>query len=325
MFTRALTKPDGRPLYLYSRRPIVPSLEAPSPSHHRFAPNARLRWHPLRGEWDATDRQHRTFLPPPEYNPLGPTVDEASPTELPDGTDDIAVFENLFPSLTMTAHDPPALEIETRIAPPRNCAPWTYVLTDSVDAATSFEAVFGRPALVEREAPGRVNLIGEHTDDNEGFVCPIATPQMTVVSLAPRPDQVVRLWSANVEPAARRAECGLGEERRRGSWEDYAQGVTAAARSRGLTFTGFDARFLSTVPLGAGLSSSASFEVALVRALVAAYNLPLDDIEIARIGHDAETGLVGAPVGSVAAVLPTWRDVSVRNTTRALVPFPRQC
>ena len=115
MFKRALTKPDGRPLLLYSRRPIDERLTAPSPSPDRSNANAHLRWHPLRAEWVAyaTHRQNRTFLPPPEYNPLGATVAGAPPTELPDGDFDAAVFENLFPTLTMNAHDPPSLAVPT--------------------------------------------------------------------------------------------------------------------------------------------------------------------------------------------------------------------
>src|SRR5262249_20366692 len=87
MFKRAFTKPDGRPLILYGRQPFADPAAIPSPSPGPFAPNAHLRWHPLRGEWVAyaTHRQHRTFLPPPDYNPLAPTVDPAHPTELPDG------------------------------------------------------------------------------------------------------------------------------------------------------------------------------------------------------------------------------------------------
>jgi len=181
-------------------------------------------------------------------------------------------------------------------------------LIDDGGPEPTFEALFARPPAVRREAPGRVNLIGEHTDYNDGYVCPIATPQTTVVELAPRPGRTVRLWSANVEAKRRHVEFRIGDERRRRSWEDYAQGVTAAMRRRGLPFDGFDARFSSTVPLGAGLSSSASFEIALVRALIAAFDLALDAIAAARIGHEAETGLVGAPVGimdQMAASLAT--------------------
>jgi UDPglucose--hexose-1-phosphate uridylyltransferase len=118
MFTRALTKPDGRRLLLYSRRPMDERLIAPSPSSEPAFPNAHLRWHPLRGEWVAyaTHRQHRTFLPPAEYNPLGPALAGAPPTEMPDGDYDAAVFENLFPTLTMEARDAPALPVATRPA-----------------------------------------------------------------------------------------------------------------------------------------------------------------------------------------------------------------
>jgi UDPglucose--hexose-1-phosphate uridylyltransferase len=115
MIKRQLTKSDGRYLLLYACGPIAADEVAPSPSKEPFSPNAHLRWHPLRGEWVAyaTHRQNRTFLPPPSYNPLGPTTDPAHPTELPAGDYDVAVFENLFPTLTSLAHDPPALSVPT--------------------------------------------------------------------------------------------------------------------------------------------------------------------------------------------------------------------
>ncbi len=117
MYKRALTKPDGRRLILYSRRPIADPPFVPAPSPDAFRPNAHLRWHPLRGEWIvcAAGRQQRTFLPS-DHNPLGPTIDPARPTELPDGDYDAAVFENRFPSLTPLAHDPPSLAVDTRPA-----------------------------------------------------------------------------------------------------------------------------------------------------------------------------------------------------------------
>jgi UDPglucose--hexose-1-phosphate uridylyltransferase len=110
-----LTKPDGRRLTLYSRRPIDAGLKAPSPFAEPLSGSAHLRWHPLRGEWVtyAAYRQGRTFLPPPEYNPLAPTVDPANPTEVPEGEWDVAVFDNRFPSLGGTPADPPALIVPT--------------------------------------------------------------------------------------------------------------------------------------------------------------------------------------------------------------------
>ncbi len=118
MFKKALTKPDGRNLVLYSRAPVPDGLAAPSPEQSRIPPNPHMRWHPLRAEWIAYAgyRQNRTFLPPPEYNPLAPTTDAASPTELPPGDYDVAVFENLFPTFAMSSTDRPSAIVETQPA-----------------------------------------------------------------------------------------------------------------------------------------------------------------------------------------------------------------
>ncbi len=118
MYSLELTKPDGRRLTLYSRAPLDPGLPAPSPFPEPLNAAAHLRWHPLRGEWVtyAAYRQNRTFLPPPEYNPLAVTTDPRNPTEVPPGAWDIAVFDNRFPSLAaplaVTA-PPPELIVPT--------------------------------------------------------------------------------------------------------------------------------------------------------------------------------------------------------------------
>jgi UDPglucose--hexose-1-phosphate uridylyltransferase len=110
MHRQELTKPDGRRLTLYARRPIEPGLQAPSPFPEPLNASPHLRWHPLRGEWVtyAAYRQGRTFLPPPEYNPLAATVRADNPTEVPAGNWDIAVFDNRFPSLGEAAQGDPA-------------------------------------------------------------------------------------------------------------------------------------------------------------------------------------------------------------------------
>lgn len=118
MHVLSLTKPDGRRLTLYSRRPLDPGLSAPSPFPTPLDAAPHLRWHPLRGEWVtyAAYRQNRTFLPPPEYNPLAPTRDPAFPTELPAGDWEVAVFDNRFPSLATPgpqAGPPPAITVPT--------------------------------------------------------------------------------------------------------------------------------------------------------------------------------------------------------------------
>jgi UDPglucose--hexose-1-phosphate uridylyltransferase len=113
-----LTKADGRSLTLYSRTRVAVHGQAPSPDPEPHSHAGHLRWQPLRGEWVAyaPRRQGRTFLPPAAFNPLLPTRDPAHPTELPQGEYDIAVFDNLFPALSMEAPDPPSLFVDTATA-----------------------------------------------------------------------------------------------------------------------------------------------------------------------------------------------------------------
>lgn len=115
MYRIDLRKPDGRRLILYSRSPIPDGLSAPSPTSEEAMHNPHLRWHPLRGEWIAyaSHRQERTFLPPPGFNPLSPTIDPDRPTELPQGDYDAAVFENLFPTFVEGACDAPSSLVPT--------------------------------------------------------------------------------------------------------------------------------------------------------------------------------------------------------------------
>lgn len=136
MYIQKLIKPDGRNLTLYSRFPIEGEIIAPSPSNEPVVANPHLRWHPLRGEWVAyaSHRQGRTFMPPPEYNPLAPTKDKNIPTELPEGNYDVAVFDNRFPSLNLTAHNPPKSIVDTL---PANGACEVVVFTQDPKASLS--------------------------------------------------------------------------------------------------------------------------------------------------------------------------------------------
>jgi len=161
----------------------------------------------------------------------------------------------------------------------------------------TFFDVFGMSPTVTAEAPGRVNLIGEHTDYNGGYVLPTVIPQRTRAELAPRADHRVRVWSANVDAAQRMAEFAIGDETPTGTWVDYVQGVTVALRQRGYLLRGVDMRIESTVPIGSGLSSSAALEVSVARALRIAFDLRLDDVELAMAGKWAENEFVGAPTG----------------------------
>ena len=112
----ALRKSDGRGLILYGRAPIPDGLAAPSPGTAETRADSHLRWHPLRGEWVAyaSHRQNRTFLPPAAFNPLAPTIDPGNPTELPSGAYDVAVFDNLFPTMVRCPGDAPESIVDTR-------------------------------------------------------------------------------------------------------------------------------------------------------------------------------------------------------------------
>jgi galactokinase len=121
---------------------------------------------------------------------------------------------------------------------------------------------------------------------------------------------MVRAWSASVAERERWATYSLGSEARQGVWGDYVAGVTQSLRESGASLGGFDARISSTVPLGGGLSSSASLEVALVRAINEGFQLNLDPVTIAKIAHRAETDLVGAPVGIMDQMAASLADAA---------------
>jgi galactokinase len=156
--------------------------------------------------------------------------------------------------------------------------------------------LFQREPQATAAAPGRVNLIGEHTDYSEGFVLPTVIPRETRVEIAARATELVRVFSA-ARSADGVLEYELGGEQRGRGWLDYVQGVTCALRGAGHALEGFDARIDSDVPLGAGLSSSAALSVALLRALRTVLPLELGDVALARTARASETDFVGAPVG----------------------------
>jgi UDPglucose--hexose-1-phosphate uridylyltransferase len=160
MYSRTLPKPDGRSLTLYSRSPIADNIEAPSPGNEPIRANPHLRWHPLRGEWVAyaSHRQGRTFMPPPEYNPLAPTRDPHFPTELPQGKYDIAVFDNRFPSMIPAATDAPPEIVDTL---PANGVCEVVVFTQDPQASLS-SLPLDHLELLFQVWGDRTRTIGEH-------------------------------------------------------------------------------------------------------------------------------------------------------------------
>jgi galactokinase len=192
----------------------------------------------------------------------------------------------------------------------------------------AFLDLFGRAPQASAQAPGRVNLIGEHTDYNDGLVLPTTIPQQTRIEIARSPGDLVRAWSANVSVDGVLATYRLGQEQPRHAWIDFAQGVTATLREAGLPVGAFDLRVESTVPLGSGLSSSAALLVALLRGLREIFALSVDDTTIAKLAQRAENSLVGAPVGIMDQMVCSLGTpgsalfLDTRARTFDLVPLP---
>ncbi|MFD5052227.1 galactokinase [Streptomyces tendae] len=160
-----------------------------------------------------------------------------------------------------------------------------------------FRELYGAEPEGVWAAPGRVNLIGEHTDYNDGFVMPFALPHQAVAAVSRRDDGVLRLHSADVDAGPvelRVADLAPGSDK---SWTAYPSGVVWALREAGHELTGADVHLASTVPSGAGLSSSAALEVVVALALNDLYSLGLRGWQLARLCQRAENVYVGAPVG----------------------------
>jgi galactokinase len=190
----------------------------------------------------------------------------------------------------------------------------------------SFADLYGASPDVVARAPGRVNLIGEHTDYNDGFVLPAAIPLHTEVALRRRSDTRVRAWTTAF-PTADPVVFDLDVSARAGDWADYVRAIVNVMKERGID-SGVDLRIDSTVPLGSGLSSSAALLVATARALRQAFSLDVDDLEIELLARRAENEFVGAPVGIMDQMACSLADarsallIDTRSLAYDRVPLP---
>lgn len=191
-------------------------------------------------------------------------------------------------------------------------------------SSESFAALFGMPPVVTARAPGRVNLLGEHTDYNAGYVLPTATPQSTEVQLAPSRDARNRFHSAQLGESV---EYGEGEEPPQG-FARYVHGCMAVLRERGVRVAPLSMHIRSSVPIGAGLSSSAALEVAVLRGLRELLQLPLDDVELARIAQQAEVRFARVNCGIMDQMAASLADtehmlfLDTRTLERRTLPLP---
>jgi galactokinase len=162
--------------------------------------------------------------------------------------------------------------------------------------ARTFERIHGRPPQWRASAPGRVNLIGEHTDYNDGFVLPMALEQCTVIVAGPSADKNVTIRSlTNGESASFKLSANL--RRSDPPWVNYVVGVVAGFQNSKIRVPGFDAVIGSDVPLGGGLSSSAALEVSTATLLEAITGRQLDPVKKALLCQKAEHEFAGVPCG----------------------------
>jgi galactokinase len=163
--------------------------------------------------------------------------------------------------------------------------------------AQQFTKVYGHPPRWLAAAPGRVNVIGEHTDYNDGFVLPMAIERYTVVAAAPNGSQKVQLRSTLESSTASVDLSQPLKPSAKGAWSNYPVGVIAGFLARGLKPGGFDALIHSTVPLGGGLSSSAALEVGTATLLEVITGKTLDPVDKALLCQKAEHEYAGMPCG----------------------------
>jgi galactokinase len=163
---------------------------------------------------------------------------------------------------------------------------------------SAFAAAYGRQATGTVRAPGRVNLIGEHTDYNDGFCLPMAIDRAVHIAWAPRTDGRIRVLSQEKPGAV--VEMSAGPEQHRDPtqpWADYLKGCVRELALHGVALRGGDLALTGDVPLGSGLSSSAALEVATMHALLALADCSLDGVTIAKLAQKAENRFVGVNCG----------------------------
>ncbi|HEU4603565.1 MAG TPA: galactokinase [Steroidobacteraceae bacterium] len=188
----------------------------------------------------------------------------------------------------------------------------------------SFSDVFGHAPEVRAHAPGRVNLLGEHTDYNDGFVLPTTIPQLTRVELAKSRDDQFRFYSANLDESVAYVDGAAGPD----GYARYVFGCIQVLKKRGEHIAPVELHIRSDVPMGGGLSSSAALEVAVLRALREAFRIQLDDVELAKLAQQAEIEYAGVRCGILDQMATSLGDakhmlfLDTRTLERKLLPLP---
>ncbi|WP_414587661.1 galactokinase [Scytonema sp. PCC 10023] len=188
----------------------------------------------------------------------------------------------------------------------------------------NFQKIFGKPPETEASAPGRVNLLGEHTDYNDGFVLPTAIPQRTTVQLGFSTDGHHHFYSEDLDEQVSILESNHTPS----GFASYIFGCIQLLQKEGHTIPSLNLHVKSTVPIGSGLSSSAALEVATLRAVRQLLNLPINDVEIAQLAQQAEIHYAGVQCGIMDQMASSLADtehmlfLDTRSLERRVMPFP---
>lgn len=171
----------------------------------------------------------------------------------------------------------------------------SFITGDKPDTVQPFTGYFGKLPDITVVSPGRINLIGEHTDYNSGFVLPAAIDKVVEVSLRKREDGIIRLYSVDFDDSHELLLPALSPTGR--GWPDYILGVAAQLIKQGFSIPGFDLALHGNVPIGAGMSSSAAVECAVVFALNELFQLGIGKKEMVLIAQKAEHEFAGVKCG----------------------------
>lgn len=187
-----------------------------------------------------------------------------------------------------------------------------------------FQQIFGAAPETQASAPGRVNLLGEHTDYNDGFVLPTAIPQSTTVHLGFSLDAQHHFYSQELDELVSISDHDSTPQ----GFASYIFGCIRLLEQEGHTIPPVNLHLRSTVPIGSGLSSSAALEVGTLRGLRALLKLPIDDVRIAQLGQQAEIQYAGVQCGIMDQMASSLADtehmlfLDTRTLERRVMPFP---
>ncbi|MBD1934533.1 galactokinase [Funiculus sociatus] len=187
-----------------------------------------------------------------------------------------------------------------------------------------FQQIFGKTPEMQASAPGRVNLLGEHTDYNDGFVLPTAIPQRTTVNLGFSKDGQHHFYSQELDERVSISD----NEHTPPGFASYILGCIRLLQQEGQAIPPLNLHVSSSVPMGSGLSSSAALEVATLRGVRSLLNLDLDDVRIAEIAQQAEIQYAGVNCGIMDQMASSLADtdsmlfLDTRSLERQVIPFP---